>query len=270
MNINIYTFCSCPIKYRTWGDYSYVLCIKSYFIKKGFNCNIIFRPDWYKVKEADINICISGWDIFKPSNSKCLNILWIISHPSFNKELQLYDHVFVASNTYKIPHKSTSPLLQGCNNLYISNYKMPIKRHSKMLFLGTINNRHRTSLEYAKNSNVPLIVLNNIDYPLIGKVYNQFNLVLNDHHFSMKTNGFINNRVYDVIASNTKVLSDYVFGLNFNNCITYKTYNDFINSINNLNYKIDLEESKYIRNEHSLYNRAEEILKFLDIKRILV
>lgn len=245
-----------------WGDYSYSICIATYFNSIGYDCSVIPYNKWEISLEADINICIAGLNIFRPK-LRNLYLLWVISHPDKlnNNILNLYDHIFIASNDFQINHKSTSILLQGCNNLYVDTRKRVFK-YDNFLFLGC-KRPGRISLQYCKDL-FPLKEINNLHYKLISTTYQNYKAVLNDHHSSMKNNGFINNRFYDVLACESPLLTEYVVGMEHFDMFQFSSFtckNTFIDAASNVHLP-NKEYSKYIKENHSLFKRAEVITTY--------
>jgi hypothetical protein len=71
--------------------------------RAGHFARIDILPDWATQQGAgdDVVIVLRGLSAWKPVASK-INLLWLISHPDDVplSELDAYDHVFVASESY--------------------------------------------------------------------------------------------------------------------------------------------------------------------------
>jgi spore maturation protein CgeB len=92
------------------------------------------------------------------------------------------------------------------------------------LFVGS-NWHDRTSLRYAIEEGFDVAVYGYnwqgivpdemykapyIENTQLNQYYSSAKIVLNDHRPDMKEKGFINNRIYDVTATGTMVISDYM------------------------------------------------------------
>jgi spore maturation protein CgeB len=58
-----------------------------------------------------------------------------------------------------------------------------------------------------------LVVADHVDNELLPTVYSSAGVVLNDHWRTMRTWGFVSNRLFDVLACGTPVISDPVDGV---------------------------------------------------------
>jgi spore maturation protein CgeB len=58
-----------------------------------------------------------------------------------------------------------------------------------------------------------LVVADHVDNEVLPTVYSSAGVVLNDHWGTMKAWGFVSNRLFDVLACGTPVISDAVDGL---------------------------------------------------------
>lgn len=62
-----------------------------------------------------------------------------------------------------------------------------------------------------------------IEWNKLKEIYSKAKIVLNDHQESMRNNGFINNRTFDVAQTGTLQICNYVEGLNELGIEYYKT-----------------------------------------------
>ncbi len=211
--------------------------------------SIDYRLKMYPENEnSQINIYLRGYFKFLPPfpDNKHLNIAYII-YPVFytnydynmiknrdkitmNKlkygniaidELQFYDALAVASKIYtqKLKEKGFKAYYvpQFTNtDVFYRNPQEELK--SEVLFVGT--KRQYGSADIVLKYNLPITVYGPgwgnlstreyIDNKELHKYYSSAKIVLNDHREDMRTNGFINNRVYDVTATGTLLISDYM------------------------------------------------------------
>ena len=138
-----------------------------------------------------------------------------------------YDIIAVASSSYAKELNNA-----GIKAVYIPQYTNPQKFYPNpkekfahdILFVGS-NWHDRTSLRYAieEGFNVAVYGYNwngvvpdemykapYIQNTELNQYYSSAKIVLNDHRPDMKEKGFINNRIYDVTATGTMVISDYM------------------------------------------------------------
>lgn len=138
-----------------------------------------------------------------------------------------YDIIAVASSSYAKELNNA-----GIKAIYIPQYTNPQKfypdakeeyKHD-ILFVGS-NWHDRTSLRYAIEEGFDVAVYGYnwqgvvpnemykatyIENTKLNQYYSSAKIVLNDHRPDMKEKGFINNRIYDVTATGTMVISDYM------------------------------------------------------------
>lgn len=138
-----------------------------------------------------------------------------------------YDIIAVASSSYAKKLNDN-----GIKAIYIPQYTNPKKFYPNpkdefkhdILFVGS-NWHDRTSLRYAIESGFDVAVYGYnwqgyvpdemykapyIANTELNQYYSSAKIVLNDHRPDMKEKGFINNRIYDVTATGTMVISDYM------------------------------------------------------------
>ena len=102
------------------------------------------------------------------------------------------------------------------------------KYHHQLLFVGNSRNVFRKALKYLIPTKYDLAVYGTlwekfidkkyikaqyINNDEVYKYYSNADIVLNDHWDSMRENGFISNRIFDVLACNGFILIDNVDGL---------------------------------------------------------
>ncbi len=163
-----------------------------------------------------------------------VSLLWIISHPDAVRAARCaaYDVVFVASDPFldhlaaqvSVPlvalHQATDP---------DRFWPEPGGPPHELLFVGNSRNRHRPVLDALAGTERDLAVYGGnwrpdlldprflkgdwIPNGDVHRAYAAAAIVLNDHWSDMRDEGFISNRIYDVLASGGFVLSDPVDGL---------------------------------------------------------
>ncbi|MBQ8750449.1 MAG: glycosyltransferase family 1 protein [Alphaproteobacteria bacterium] len=246
---NAVTINSCVEEETSIGEVFLGKALKSALEEKYKDVSIDYRLNMYpENKNDEIHIYLRGYFKFLPPfpDDKHINIAYII-YPLFytqydksmikNRdkitmdtlkygniavdELQFYDALAVASKPYteKLKRKGFKAYYvpQFTNtDIFYRNPKDELK--SEVLFVGT--KRQYGSADMALKHNIPITIygpawggvskkeyINNEE---LHKYYSSAKIVLNDHREDMRTNGFINNRVYDVTATGTLLISDYM------------------------------------------------------------
>lgn len=137
-------------------------------------------------------------------------------------ELQFYDILAVASKSYtqKLRQKGFNahyvPQFTDTDNFY---YEYDESLKSEVLFVGT--KRQYGVADIALKHNLPISIYGPgwgddiakeyyVDNTKLHIYYSSAKIVLNDHREDMKASGFINNRVFDVTATGTLLISDYM------------------------------------------------------------
>ena len=213
------------------------------------NVAISYRNNMYPAdKNDEIQIYLRGYFKFTPPfpDYNHLNIAYIIYplyYTKYNKkilknrdkivlsnleygniaidELQFYDVLAVASKSYTQKLQQAGfkayyvPQFTDTNNFY---YEFDESLKSDVLFVGS--KRRYGSADMALEDGLPITIYgpgwgevakkDYIDNKELHKYYSSAKIVLNDHRGDMLANGFINNRVYDVTATGTLLISDYL------------------------------------------------------------
>lgn len=225
---------------RKWGDYHFAVALRQEFEARNYHVRIDCMDQWYcdRQLDDDINLVLRGLDRFKPRKDQ-LNLLWLISHPDLVCEAELRDYaaVYVASEKYAenlrtITGLTTVKYLPQASRFDLSNLdsgtleKTP---STEILFIGDSRNEYRDVVKWCVEADLPISVYgpnwsqfipdsfikgDYIPNNMIPYYYHKAGVVLNDHWQDMRRNGFISNRVYDVICVGGRVLTDYLPGIN--------------------------------------------------------
>jgi hypothetical protein len=218
-----------------WGDTAFARAVARQLERLGHPSNIVVhaeRDDPVALR-ADVALHIVGTRRL-PLRPAQLNLLWIISHPDAVRagRCAAYDLVFVASEPFVehlreqvgIPvmalHQATDPELF---------HPEAGAAGPELLFVGNSRNRHRPVLDALAGTSHDLAVYGGnwrpelldprflrgdwIANDEVHRAYATAAIVLNDHWPDMRDEGFISNRIYDVLASGGFVLTDPVAGL---------------------------------------------------------
>lgn len=221
---------------QQWGDYHFALGIKRAFEKQGHVVRLDLLPHWDGGlgMADDVVLVLRGLSRYQPKPS-AVNILWLISHPDKveAEELQQYDHVFVASESYTRKLKpllgdKVSCLLQ-CTDPAIFHPDSAAKLQlPPVLFVGNSRGQRREVVEHALASKAPLAVFGSgwagqvpatmlrgeyVPNEELRHYYSTAAVVLNDHWPDMRREGFLSNRLFDAGACGAVILSDAAEGL---------------------------------------------------------
>lgn len=214
-----------------WGDYHYADSLRLALEEMGHKVTLDFHGAWYNRPPSadDVVIVIRGLTAYNPKKG-AINIIWSISHPDqvSMDEFELYDLVYVASASYANLLKlnlntKVAPLIQ-CTDPQRFFYKKPIRPRSKdMLFVGNSRNEYRPIVRKAIEGGKSLAIYGTRWKPLVdqrhvrgenvpntelSRHYAAHEVVLNDHWESMREFGYVSNRVFDVLAAGSTLVSD--------------------------------------------------------------
>ena len=249
IKFNAVSINSCVEKETTIGEVFLGQALQSALKNKYEDVSIDYRLKMYpENKNNEIHVYLRGYFKFMPPfpDDKHTNIAYII-YPLFytnydanmikNRdkvtinmlrngnvavdELQFYDVLAVASKPYTEKLRK-----RGFKAYYVPQFtntdvfyrEVKEELKSEVLFVGT--KRQYGSADIALKHNIPITIygpawgdiskkeyINNKD---LHKYYSSAKIVLNDHREDMRMNGFINNRVYDVTATGSLLISDYM------------------------------------------------------------
>ncbi len=169
------------------------------------------------------------------SDPAVVNLLWVISHPDevAAAELTTADHVFAASIAWSermsaVVGRPVEPLLQCTDPQVFAPGRPLLGEAEPVLFVGNSRRVMRPVVEQALAVRPDLAVWGGGWHGLIPEHnirgtyipnaelsahYGSAGVVLNDHWDDMRTAGFISNRLFDIVASGGRAVSDDVAGL---------------------------------------------------------
>lgn len=288
-----------PVKVR-WGDYAYALSLKRYLDRQGIYTIVDTREDWDCEENADVVVALRGCHFYRPDrrNSKCLYIMWNISHPEMvtPEEYELYDVVCICSRRYaeeiapkvKVP---VFPLLQCTDTeLFYPAEKQPETYENDYIFIGNSRGVARRCVVWAAADKLPLkiwgggwttILADNMDLiqdseienEKIPDIYRSSKATLNDHWKDMLDCHFVNNRIFDALACGLPVISDCCDELQeiFPDAVLYyNTKEDFDKCIETLENNYDEIRARaaaqwpMIREKFSFETRARELVEIVE------
>lgn len=275
----------------TWGDTHFARSLAKGLESLGQEVvidhhNVDARPTSYL---DDVTLVIRGLDHVEPVTGG-VSMLWVISHPEqvTRKEAAVFDRVFAASISWSeqvsvrwgVP---VTPLLQCTDPAVFHPNDTP--RRSDVVFVGKSRGVARPAVVYPVRAGIPLRVFGGewegilpdgyveaeyVDNASLGELYGRAGAVLNDHWNDMRHQGFISNRVFDVVAAGGRVLSDRVEGLAdvFGDAVvTYETPMDLVDLLRSDLDGVFPAESELrqhaqrIARDHSFRARARVLLE---------
>ncbi|WP_181407655.1 glycosyltransferase family protein [Nocardioides sambongensis] len=281
---------------RFWGDTHLARGLGRALRRCGHEAVELTVDDWERQAAAACDVVVHLRGLRRrPAATGQWNVLWVISHPDRIEpgECDEYDLVASASaqhaeqlsqqlrrEVYYLPQATdadtfrigpTSAAYDGAV-LYVGNARWPHRRAPRWLL--------RTGCDfdlYGKNwEDFPEArfvrdeYIANRDLPA---AYRSAALVVADHHGSMRTNGFVANRLFDVLASGGVVLSDNVPGLSllFDDLVpTYQNPDELRGQVHRLvaeptrRRELAASGRDLVLREHTLDHRAFRLLELLD------
>ncbi|WP_279245305.1 glycosyltransferase [Candidatus Litorirhabdus singularis] len=268
----IYVPCNDYYIGRQWGDYHLGKSIVSELFSAGYRATLVCFNQWKSSSRFDFSLTIHGTHTNPFCEKDALRILWIISHPEKIRGLDIdsYDRVLIASQTMTEKYRSIFPdknidFLPQFSTMVPQTKEVKHAAHD-VLFVGNSRNVFRESVRYASELDIDFAVYGDnwnkflpakfikgkfLHNELLGTMYGSAKIVLNDHWKEMKENGFVNNRIYDVISAGGFVISDYFEEIDNQFEGLLVTYSDFGEFENIVNY--------YLANEDVRLERAEAL-----------
>lgn len=278
-----------------WGDTSFAVSLSKALNRRGHDARVDAVPDWYG-PHASLDqavIVLRGLRAYQPSH-RHLNIIWHISHPDdFGaEEAAAYDIIFVASSLRAKElslsiGRDVKTLLQ-CTDEEMFR-PLGISKENKAVFVGNTRGVTRRVVTEFPARKYALEVIGGgwensipsgarmgpvyVPYSDLGAIYSSCKVVLNDHWEDMGRKGFINNRVFDAVASGSFVVSDHVPGIKeiFGSAVaTYRTRKEYRSALNtafggSVSESEILKVSAAIRSEHTFARRVDDILRAISV-----
>jgi hypothetical protein len=195
-----------------WGDY----WVKSELIQalEALGVEVVDRA-------PDVFLHLFGGPPKKPPPTSSINLLWVYSHPDrvTAEDLNPFDHVFCASRPFI--RKLIGPGRPPVTFMPACTAKKPVEtpRLRDVVFLGnarTSRKDGRAAVRDLMAAGLPFQVWGNgwenivppenhggryWPYDRIDSLYASARIVLTDHHRDMAREGFVSNKVFDILAS---------------------------------------------------------------------
>ncbi|MCI9857701.1 glycosyltransferase family protein [Microbacterium proteolyticum] len=224
------------------------------------------------------------------AQSDAVSILWVISHPDeiVEEAARGFDAVFAASTRWARERtrqwgRPVHPLLQCTDARRFRPQHVP--RNDRYVFVGTARGIARPSVVEPVRAGFPVdvygpdwrgyvpassIVATHVPNAALPMLYEGARAVLNDHWPAMRREGFVSNRLFDVVGAGGRAISDDVEGIGtlFSGAVaTYDTVPHLLQLLDERDEVVfaPAEEltaiSERIRREHSFDARARTLLE---------
>ncbi|MDN4161017.1 glycosyltransferase family protein [Nocardioides abyssi] len=214
---------------QRWGDWHFARSLAAALERQG-QWVAIDHPETRTRRTRDLDdvtLVLRGLERVEPP-AHTANLLWVISHPDLvtPDELAQYDAAYAASATWAARHGTD--VLPQCTDATRFRPDLTGWRPAegpRALFVGNSRGELRASVAAAQRTSLDLTVIGQgwpDDVPVLADhvaneelpaLYASAGIVLNDHWADMRAEGFVSNRVLDVLATGGRLLSDDVAGL---------------------------------------------------------
>ncbi|MFE7506777.1 hypothetical protein [Promicromonospora sp. NPDC057488] len=222
---------------RQWGDFHFANSLADALRALGQHAVVDHRGNDARFSSYADDVVLTLRGLFAatlPTN--VTGVAWVISHPDevTARELKTYDLRYAASPGWARDVSSrwdlpVRPLLQCTdpNRFYIDDEPVP-EVVGKALFVGNSRGEARPVVMHTLASGTPLAVYGEhweeflppeavagtyVPNEILRRYYRSAAWALNDHWGDMRDLGFVSNRVFDVLASGGRLLTDEVEGL---------------------------------------------------------
>jgi hypothetical protein len=219
-----------------WGDWHLAQGLADALRRRGHDADVwtLDHADDPAVRVADIHLVLRGVSPVRRTPGQ-RHVLWIISHPEDIEDAELDDAdlVLVASERFAdhLRTRTTTPvdvLLQATDDRRFVRHALDPKFEHEVTVVAKTRDVLRSSVADALSVGLrpalygdgwrtlvdpALVVADYVPNETLPRVYSSAGVVLNDHWRTMQRWGFVSNRIYDVLACGTPVISDPVPGL---------------------------------------------------------
>lgn len=219
-----------------WGDWHFAEALARAL--RQLDQEVVVRPlaaaDSLAARASDVHLVLHGLTSVRRTPGQ-RHVVWVISHPErFDADdADAADLVLVASERFAAdlqPRTSTpvEVLLQATDPQRFHPRPVdPRHRHPVTVVAKTRDMTRRAVADAVDAGLAPaiygsgwrglvdpaLVVADHVDNAELPTVYSSAGVVLNDHWDTMRAWGFVSNRIFDVLACGTPVVSDEVPGL---------------------------------------------------------
>jgi hypothetical protein len=219
-----------------WGDWHLAQALAASLRRAGQEVRVqtADQADELASRSCDVHVALRGLHPVRRTPGQ-QHLLWIISHPEAieDHELDAADLVLVASRRFAdhLRSRTDTPvevLLQATDHHRFHPRPIdPTHRHDVTIVAKTRDvvrpvvadalaagmRPHIYGAGWREVVDPALVVADHVDNDILPVVYSSAGVVLNDHWRTMRAWGFVSNRVFDVLACGTPVISDPVDGM---------------------------------------------------------
>jgi hypothetical protein len=216
-----------------WGDTHFARAVAAELRRRGHAPRVEVVHEWESSADADVVLVLRGLSQFVPRPGQ-RSLLWVISHPELvsGAECDRYDHVFVASapdaeriaaltrTPVSVLEQATDPAVFFPEHdaalaheiAYVGNSR-GVRRRALDLLLPTARDLAVWGRDWEGLIDARHVVGTHLPSDAVRRAYSSAGVVLNDHWDAMRDQGYVSNRVYDVLACGGALLTDDVPGL---------------------------------------------------------
>jgi hypothetical protein len=218
---------------ETWGDAYFARSLARALERLGQHVTIDSRDSRSRVSREldDVVLVLRGRDRVA-AGQRPGHVMWVISHPAdvTPQETDGYELVFAASESWAAVKslqwgRPVIPLLQCTDPELFRPDFAESSEALPLLFVGNARGRVRPVVSAALSAGlepaivgggwqglVPehLVVAAHVSNADLGVLYASAGVILNDHWDDMRREGFVANRIFDAVASGSKVVTDLV------------------------------------------------------------
>ncbi len=215
---------------KSGGDWHLAAALARALTTRGHAAEVVTADHWGSAGGA-IALTVRGRRRI-PVSPEQANVLWLISHPDAvtDDELADYDAVLVASagHAARIRSRTLAPV-SVLNQFSDLAPQLPAAHRAEVLFVG---HRHADRVRAVEHLDPDLLarttvigdgwdgrlggahaILPSVPYADLAGWYASADVTLCDHWPDMRSEGYVNNRVYDVLAVGGVALVDDVVGV---------------------------------------------------------
>lgn len=232
-----------------WGDWHFAEGVARALRRLGED--VVVQPhdgaDSLAARARDIHLVLHGLTSVRRTAGQ-RHLVWVISHPErFDEaEANAADLVLVASEQFaadlrRRTHTPVEVLLQATDPARFTPRPVDPRHRHPVTVVAKTRDVMRHGVADALDAGIrpaiygsgwrqlvdpSLIVADHVDNDELPVVYSSADVVLNDHWDTMRAWGFVSNRIFDVLACGTPIVSDDVSGLRtlFGDAVpTYRT-----------------------------------------------
>lgn len=220
-----------------WGDFHFAQSLADAFRRAGHAATVDYQANSGRSTSSfeDVVVHLRGLHD-APIPSDATSVLWVISHPDLvtAKEVERYDIAYGASLEWCERQAQQwrlhiRPLLQ-CTDPHRFNSRVEAQPDvaDSIVMVGNSRRQFRPAAWHAANAGYPVkiwgtlwegtvpeevIMGQSLPNDRLAGYYRSARWTLNDHWPDMRDDGFISNRIFDVLGSGGRLVTDDVRGL---------------------------------------------------------